>query len=234
MSNAAPALPRLPHQCEVCRQWCGSALCADCVARFAAARPRCARCAIGLGMAASCCGDCQRQPPPFEHTICVADYAFPWDALIAAFKFQGRAELAGLLATRLAAAVRTAARPPPALVLPVPLSPRRQAERGYNQAWELARRVARSLGLRADAHLLQRPLETAHQAELDRGERQRNLRSAFMADPRRRAVLQGARVALVDDVMTTGATAREAATVLRRAGAAAVELWVVARTPAAG
>lgn len=180
------------------------------------------------------CGDCLRDPPPFTHTVCVADYAFPWDALIGAFKFRGRAELAGLLAVRLVAAVRAAALPAPTLVLPVPLSPRRLAERGYNQAWELARRAAAALQLPADATLLQRPLETAHQAELGRSERQRNLRTAFMADPRRRAPLQGAHVVLVDDVMTTGATAREASAVLLRAGAAAVDLWVLARTPERG
>lgn len=228
MSVAASALPQ---QCEVCRQWSGSALCADCVASYAAPRPRCACCGIGLGLPAARCGDCLRDPPPFEHTVCVADYGFPWDALIGAFKFRGRAELAGLLAGRLVAAVRAAALPPPALVLPVPLSAQRLAGRGYNQAWEVARRAAAALQLPADATLLQRPLETAHQAELRRDERQRNLRTAFMADPRRRARLQGARVALVDDVMTTGATAREVGAVLLRAGAAAVDLWVLARTP---
>ncbi len=230
----SPALPFLPHQCEVCRQWSGSALCPDCVARYAMVRPRCACCGLALGVAAPRCGDCLRDPPPFTHTVCVADYGFPWDALIGAFKFRGRAELAGLLAARLVAAVQAAALPAPALVLPVPLSPRRLADRGYNQAWELARRAAAALQLPADATLLQRPLETAHQAELGRGDRQRNLRTAFMADPRRRAVLQGAHVALVDDVMTTGATAREASTVLLRAGASAVDLWVLARTPEPG
>ena len=85
-------------------------------------------------------------PPPFEHTVCAADYAFPWDALIAAFKFHGRVELAAALAERLLAAVRASAAPPPQLVVPVPLAPARLAERGYNQAWELARRLAPALG----------------------------------------------------------------------------------------
>ncbi len=228
------ALSAVPQQCEVCRQWAGSALCTDCVARYAATRPRCACCGLPLGLAAARCGDCLHDPPPFEHTVCVADYGFPWDTLIADFKFHGRAELAGLLAARLAAAVRAAARPPPALVLPVPLSPQRLAERGYNQAWEVARRTAATLHLPADATLLQRPLDTAHQADLGRSARQRNLRTAFMVDPQRRGLLQGARVALVDDVMTTGATARESSSVLRRAGAATVDLWVLARTPARG
>lgn len=222
---------RLPCLCEVCRQWSGEALCPDCVARYASSRSRCARCGIGLGLATALCGDCLRDPPPYAHTVCVADYGFPWDALISAFKFQGRVELAGMLAARLLEAIRLAERPAVELVLPMPLSPRRLAERGYNQAWELARRVAAALRLPAHATLLQQPLETAHQAALGRGERQRNLRGAFMVDPRRRGLLQGRRLALVDDVMTTGAAAREAGGVLLRAGAAAVDLWVLARTP---
>ena len=222
-----------PSQCEVCRQWCGegrSALCGACVARFAAPVPRCGRCGLRTGLATSACGACLRTPPPFERTVCVADYGFPWDRLIAEFKFAGRAELAGMLAARLHAAWLQAASPPASLVLPVPLSAARLAERGYNQAWELARRVAAKSGLSARADLLLRPWETAHQADLNRAARQQNLRSAFMVDPRQRSLLAGQRVALVDDVMTTGATAREAAAVLLRAGAGAVDVWVIART----
>jgi ComF family protein len=230
-----PATPRMPRQCEVCRRWGTAALCTACVGRHAAVRPRCARCGIGLGLATPRCGDCLRDSPPFTHTVCAADYGFPWDGLIGAFKFQARAELAGALAERLTAAVQhelqTHALPRPDLVLPVPLSARRLAERGYDQAWELARRVARSLQLPAEARLLQRPVDTAQQSGLARAARQRNLRTAFMVDPARRSLLQGRRVALVDDVMTTGATVREASAVLLRAGAAAVDLWVLARTP---
>ena len=232
----AHARLKAPSQCEVCRQWCSqgrSALCADCVARFAATVPRCARCGLRMGLATPACGTCLRTPPPFEHTVCVADYGFPWDRLIADFKFEGRAELAGMLAARLHAAWKQAAAPAVSLVLPVPLSAQRLRERGYNQAWELARRVAALSGLLTRPDLLLRPWETAHQADLNRAARQHNLRSAFMVDPRLRPVLAGQRVALVDDVMTTGATAREAAAVLLRAGAAAVDVWVVARTPEA-
>ena len=226
-------MPRLAlvSQCEVCRQWAEDALCGDCIGRFAAPIARCGRCGLRLGLAAPACGECQRDMPPFEHTVCAADYAFPWDGLIAAFKFHGRTELAATLAQRLLTAVRLAAIPLPHLVVPVPLAPARLAERGYNQAWELARRLAPALGVAAPSGLLWRPANTAHQAELDRAERQHNLRNAFMVDPRRRRELQGARVALVDDVMTTGATAREAASALLRGGAAAVDVWVVARTP---
>ncbi|MBL8305509.1 MAG: ComF family protein [Rubrivivax sp.] len=222
---------RLLGQCEVCRQWTLGALCAGCIARHASPVPRCARCGLRAGLPVPACGACLREPPPFERTVCVADYGHPWDLLIGAFKFQQRPELAVPLAERLLAAVREAAVPAPELVLPIPLSPGRLAERGYNQAWELARRVAAGLQLRADATLLQRPVDTAHQAGLNRAERQRNLAAAFMVDPRRRAEVAGRRIALVDDVMTTGATLREASATLLRGGAAAVQLWVLARTP---
>jgi ComF family protein len=231
-SFASPARRALlPSQCEVCRSWADAALCSACVARFAAPRTRCARCGLGLGAAAPACSACLREPPPFQHTVCVADYGFPWDRLIADFKFHGRAELAGVLAERLAAAVQGAATPQPDTVVAVPMSAVRLAQRGYNQAWELARRVAAALALPASATLLMRPVDTAHQIELGRVERQRNLRNAFMVDPPQRTAVQGRRMALVDDVMTTGATAHAAAEALLRAGAAAVDVWVLARTP---
>ena len=87
------------------------------------------------------------------------------------------------------------------------------------------------LALPADPALLQRPLDGAHQAQLTREQRRRNLRGAFMVDPLRRAAIAGRHLALVDDVMTTGATLHEAARVLLRAGAASVTAWVLARTP---
>jgi ComF family protein len=198
------------------------------VARFASPVPRCARCGLRLGTALPLCGDCLREPPPFEHTFCVADYTFPWDGLIADFKFHGRAELAPALAALLGRA--TAAAPAPDLVLPVPLAPRRLAERGYNQAWELARRVARARRVAARSDTLTRPLETLHQADLPRAQRLANLRAAFVVERRQRAAVHGRRIALVDDVLTTGATAREATRVLLQAGAAAVDVWVLART----
>ena len=227
----APPRLRLPSQCEVCRGWTTDALCAACVSRFAAPRPRCARCGLALGLAAPACGECLRDPPPFEHTVCVADYGFPWDRLITGYKFHGRVELAGAFAALMSSAVRASSAPLPQRVLPVPLAPARLAERGYNHAWELARRIAADLRLPAQADLLQRPITTEQQTGLGRAARQRNLRSAFMVDPGRRQMLAGQRVALVDDVLTTGATARASAAILLRAGAAAVDVWVFARTP---
>jgi ComF family protein len=178
------------------------------------------------------CGGCLATPElPYTGTVAAVDYAFPWDGLVTAFKFGGRVDLAEALARRLAEAVAASSPHDATWVLPVPLSPARLAERGYNQAWELARHCARVATLPARADVLLRPLDTAHQADLDRAARQHNLRQAFMVDPRQRAAVQGRRLALVDDVMTTGATVREAAATLQRAGAAAVQVWVLTRTP---
>jgi ComF family protein len=211
-----------------------SALCADCLARFAAPRLRCPRCALPVATPVVACGACLAAPPPFGHAVAALDYAFPWDGLIQRFKFGASPELARPLASLLADAVQAArpvAQAAPDIVVPVPLSAARLAERGYNQAWELARHAAARLKLPARAEALVRVIDTPHQAGLDRRERERNLRNAFAPAPRAASWLGGRRVALVDDVMTTGATVREAAAALLRGGAAAVELWVLARTP---
>ncbi len=185
-----------------------------------------------MGLAAPRCGQCLTDPPVFARTVCAVDYAFPWDAVITAFKFNRRVELAGTLAARVQAAVQgSGAQHEVDGVVPVPLAPQRLRERGYNQAWELARRTAAALALPADAQALERTLETTAQAALHRAERERNLRNAFHMPPSARLRWAGKRLALVDDVMTTGATLREATAALLRGGAASVQLWVLARTP---
>ncbi len=219
-------------QCTVCRSWDRQAMCAACVERFAPPVARCRRCGLRVGTAVAMCGACLADPPPFDACSVGCDYAFPWDRLIADFKFNGRVELAAPLARRLIEAIVRDGASLPHWVLPVPLAPQRLAERGYNQAWELARRVARGLGCRSESRLLERPLDGAHQAELGLAQRRKNLRGAFVPNPSTRISLQGRNVALVDDVMTSGATLREAAATLRRAGAQRIHVWVLARTPA--
>jgi ComF family protein len=231
--NIGAQVAALPGWCAICRDWCRQGLCEPCLQRFAPLRPRCARCARVLPAALPRCGECMRTASAFDACVTGADYAEPWDQLIAGFKFHHKTELAAALCTLLLRAVRAAgdgARQP-TLLLPVPLSQQRLRERGYNQAWELARRLARRLALPARADVLQRSRDTPHQIGMTRAEREHNLRDAFWIEPRSRHLLQGAVVALVDDVLTTGATAHAAALALTRAGAARVDVWVVARTP---
>ena len=230
---AGLSLAALPRCCLLCRQWGHRALCLACLARFAPPLPRCVRCGLLLPSAVrgnTTCGACLHQPPPFSHTLVVADYGFPWDRLVADLKFRSRPELAGALAGVLADAVARSAAPPVNLVLPVPLSSARLAERGYNQAWELARRLARTLHLPTSPQALQRLRDTPHQVGLPRTQRLRNMADAFWVPPEQAPALHGREVALVDDVMTTGVTAAAASQALLAAGVAGVQVWVLART----
>ena len=222
----------LPTQCAVCRGWDRSRVCRDCLRRYAAPRPRCSVCAIAVPIGVAQCGACLRQPPPFAHAIAAVDYAWPWSDLIAAFKFRAALDLAPALAALLADAVAASHAPPVTLLLPVPLSAERLAERGMNQAWELARRLAARTGGAARADLLRRMIDTPHLADLPREQRTARIRGAFGLGAAAMRHLRGRTVALVDDVMTSTATAAEAARVLRAGGASAVQVWVVARTPA--
>jgi ComF family protein len=223
--SLASLLGSLPGQCSICRDWGRGALCGACRQRIAAPRPRCERCAIAVPAGQPVCGECLRDPPPFAGTIAALDYVAPWSDLIARFKFRGAVELSPLFASLLREAVR--GQPPPELLLPAPLSDTRLRERGFNQSWELARR----LGPGADARLLLRMRDTPHQVDLPLDRRASNVRDAFAVEPLRRAELTGRSVVLVDDVMTTGATAAEMARTLLQAGASCVHLWVLARTP---
>jgi ComF family protein len=226
---------RGPSVCAVCRGWGRGRICATCLDRFAAPLPRCRRCALPVVATAALCGMCLTAPPPFDAALAAVDYRAPWDRLVTAFKFHGALDLAAVFADAVASAERRRAAPTrPSLLLPVPLAAARWRERGYNQAWELARRVGRRLGVSAEAELLLRLRETAHQLALPLADRAANVRGAFAVEPRRRAELRGRHVAIVDDVMTTGSTAGEIAAVLRQAGATTVEIWVLARTPRPG
>ena len=224
----------LPTQCAVCQGWSRSRLCAPCVERFAAPRPRCSACAIGVPSGVALCGACLLHAPPFARAVAAVDYAFPWSSLVAAFKFRAALDLAPALANLLADAARRSDAARPAWLLPVPLSAERLAERGKTQAGELARRVSAALGIGARGDVLRRLIDTPHLADLPREQRAARIRGAFGIHPAHRHRLRGQCVALVDDVMTSGATAGEAARVLLAAGASEVQLWVVARTPAPG
>ena len=223
---------RVPSRCEVCRGWPARPVCADCETRFAAPVSRCVRCASPLGTGAgsqpSACSQCLREPPPFDACLAAVCYSFPWTDLIARFKFRGEPGWAAPLAAlmRRAAGVEEALRAAH-LVLPLPLGPRRLAERGYNQALELARRLAPD---RVDARILVRVRETSPQSDLDLAQRLHNVREAFAVDAARARRLRGASVVVVDDVMTSGASVAAATRALKIAGAARVTAVVLART----
>jgi len=205
--------------CFLCRGAAGDLLCADCrdeLPRLPA--PACPRCALGSPRG-ELCGRCLAEPPPYDATVAALAYEFPADVLIHALKFRGELALAPLLGGFLLEKINPNETD---FVIAVPLSTERLRERGYNQAVEIARATGRALEL--DLCIRQR--HTPQQADLPWSERQRNVRGAFACTRR----LDGKSVAVVDDVMTTGATLAEMATTLKAAGAARVVNWVIART----
>jgi ComF family protein len=212
-----------------CCLLCGGAaagrdLCAGCAADLPGNAPACPVCALP-GTAGLACGTCLRRPPPWDAAACLLRYRSPADALLKACKFGGRLAIARVLGELLAERLADARVPRPGLVVPVPLHPHRERERGFNQARELARPIGRALGIAVDAELCARVRATPPQTGLDARARRRNLRGAFaLYGP-----LRCTHVAIVDDVVTTGATAGALADALRRAGAERVELWAAAR-----
>jgi ComF family protein len=192
-------------------------LCPDCIAELPALPRSCPRCALP-SPAGAVCGSCLNHPPHFDATLALWRYELPCDGLVQALKYRARLALAGFFARSLAS--RTI--PEVDLIVPMPLHPRRLAERGFNQALEIARHLGRPIERRG----VLRVKHTPPQTELPYDERAKNVRGAFLC----KLDLSGARVAVLDDVMTTGATLNELARALKRAGAARVENLVIART----
>jgi len=211
--------------CFLCRGAAQGVLCAACDADLPRLAPAgemrlCPRCALA-SPGGALCGRCLASPPHYDATVAALAYAFPADALIHALKFRGELALAPLLAEILLQKIHQSGRID--VVVPVPLSVQRLRSRGYNQSAEIARGLA--CGAPLELFLCERSRDTAAQTDLPWSERQRNVRGAFRCARR----VSGT-VAVVDDVMTTGATLNEVASVLKEAGAARVVNWVVART----
>ena len=203
--------------CFLCRGAARGILCEDCDAELPRlAQPRCPRCALASAHGETC-GRCLAEPPPYDATVAALAYAFPADVLIHALKFRGELALAPFLGALLFQGMTQTD-----FLIAVPLSSEGLRERGYNQAVEIARAAGRPIEL----ELCTKQRHTAQQMQLPWSERRRNVRGAFSCARR----LDGKSIAVVDDVMTTGATLAEIATTLKAAGAVRVENWVVART----
>ena len=210
-------------------------ICSSCENELPWLDERCRVCALPLPIDDLLCGQCARQRPAFRRVEAPWHYGFPLDALITRFKHQRQWPLGRLLAQMLGnwLAYRFAeGLPRPALLLPVPMATRRLRQRGYNQAVMLGEWIAAQLAIPCDTGLLTRPLDTTAQQELDARARKRNLRNAFALT--RPQAIEGLHVALVDDVLTTGATPQAAALLLRDSGAARVDVYCLARTPRPG
>lgn len=220
----------LPSRCALCLAPDPSDLhlCRDCRTDLPWLETGCPRCALPLSAPGQPCGHCQTQPPGFERsfdrTVALFQYAPPIDHLIQQFKFGQGLHLARLFAALLAERLRDSARPD--CIIPVPLHPNRQRARGFNQALEIARPLARHLGCALDYQSCRRARATPAQSLLHATQRRRNLRGAFtLTHP-----LGARHVALVDDVMTTGSTLNALAETLRASGVEMIDVWVCART----
>ena len=216
----------LAPRCLVCaaRGQADLDLCADCVAALPWNHDVCRQCALPLEGGSSRCGHCVFRPPPWALAQSALRYAFPVDRLLPRFKFHGDLAAGEALATLLQWSLDPA-ESPDALV-PVPLHAHRLRDRGYDQALELARALSRDGGPPLLAERLRRVRITAPQSELGAAARRDNVFGAFALHG------DGAlpqHVALVDDVLTTGATVGECARVLLAAGVRRVDVWTVAR-----
>ena len=220
----------LPQHCELCvASTAGSLVCADCASTLPRVPAACPVCALPSPEGTTC-GACLAHPPPYAASVAAFVYAFPVDRLLQRIKYGGSIALTAWAGAALGTAVRAAlarrcAENGPDRIVALPLADARQRERGFNQAAEIAAHVAAACALPLAAPLA-RVGGGPPQAALPWARRRSNVRGAFAV----RSEVRDARIALVDDVMTTGATLTEASRMLIGAGAARVECWVVART----
>jgi ComF family protein len=209
----------------------GLDLCSHCRDELPTHNTACARCAETLTKPIgstpnfeALCGRCQTQPPAFDRCQAMLSYHAPANHLLQELKFNGRLEMARVLGELMASWLETIIDHRPDSLIPMPLHKDRLRERGFNQAVELARPIARHLGLSMELNNCVRLKTTAPQSDLSRKERIKNVKGAF-------EVLEpvSGHVVIIDDVMTTGSTVHEFAKTLLHAGAASVDVWVCAR-----
>lgn len=213
-----------------------SGICQQCLAGLPANLTSCRQCALPLPPAAGSamlCGECLADPPAFSRTLTPWRYQFPVDHLIGQYKYRRRSALGHPLIREYARFLqRHLTHHPehrPDLLIPSPMSGHKQRRRGFNQAADIAEQLSRTLGIPWSDTVVQRNRSARSQSGLSRAERLTNLRGIYRVDG---AV--PARVAIVDDVMTTGATARVLSLALRDAGARDIQAWPLARTPGPG
>ena len=221
--NSLSAL--IPPRCHLC-DTPGEPLCVDCQADLPRLQRTCLRCGVALetDTLTRFCGTCLHSPPYFQTTLSPYAYQAPVSHMITMLKYQRRLSLVPVLAGVLAEHVEHCSAGTVDALLPVPLHASKLRQRGFNQAMELARPLARRFGLPI-MHQLERSRATEAQSSLHADERQQNVRNAF----RIKQPFSYRRVAIVDDVMTTGSTVNEIARLLAMAGVEEIQIWCIAR-----
>lgn len=219
----------LPFTCILCSKASDRKqdLCSACLQDLPIIAQSCTRCANKI-LFNSLCGQCLQDPPPFSATHALFDYEQPIVAMILNLKFRGQLTYARIFGELLAEKIMTAwyrSKSLPDLIMPVPLHERRLQERGFNQALELARPIAKALNLKLDWQSTRRLKYTTPQMSLAAKQRQENLKNAFVVERR----LTGKNIAIIDDVVTTGATVTEFSRALQAQGAARIDVWCCAK-----
>lgn len=213
----------LPGNCVLCLATCKGDLCRACHDGLPQLPTvHCPLCLLPT-VDSRICGACLAHHPAWTHAIAALRYAFPVDAMIHSLKYQENLALAPLLANLLIAKMNYSA--PPDVIIPVPLHPARLQERGFNQALEIGRHVSRQMGIPLLPHVCVRTRNTLSQTELPWKKRRSNLRNVFKCT----ASFARKHVALLDDVMTSGATLNELAKAVCQQGASEISVWVIAR-----
>ncbi len=217
---------RLPSLCVLCNHYHQShgLVCTECTALLKPLGPACQYCALPLPAGNfMVCGQCCKKRPYFDQAITAYRFEEPLRTLVHDFKYRDGLYLRNFLATSMLQAMPTDIHKTQCL-LPVPMHPKRLRQRGFNQAVELAKHLARTLNLPCDLSYCHKILNTAPQAELNGKQRQQNLRGAFNVSPH-----PYKHITLIDDLLTTGSTANELARLLKNKGALRVDVWCCAR-----
>ena len=206
------------------------AICVACLADLPwSPQTSCPQC--GLASNGMVCGSCLNSQPDFDATKAVFLYAYPVDAMMLRYKYGNMLNLGDTFGEFLAEKIVLENHFKNIdLIIPMPMHPQRLKERGFNQALEIAKVLTKNCKEKLDYNSLERQTLTPPQASLPLKARVKNIKGAFKVNDDLVGDLKGKRIAIVDDVMTTGASLNELAKTLKKAGASHVECWVVART----
>lgn len=226
----ASRLSNIHTTCPVCSESSAHLICPSCSKMLPNITEQCFQCGLPLNMVdtsqnALRCGQCVKSPPAFDLCISPYHYALPISQFITQLKFQHKLYYAQVLADLLITKIERHAEGLPDCIIPVPLHKKRLRQRGFNQALEIARPIAKRYDIKLDAYCCTRVISTAPQMEQDKKTRQKNIHNAFKVAPD----FQYKHVAIIDDVMTTGQTVNELARVLRKQGAERIQVWSAAR-----
>ncbi|HET8710286.1 MAG TPA: ComF family protein [Spongiibacteraceae bacterium] len=214
------------RHCVFCGTTSPDDICVGCAAELPYIENCCQQCGIPMSHD-SLCGDCLIAPPQFARCLAPLRYEVPISHLVGSFKYRGNFNHGRILSQLLIERLRQESTITVDALIPVPLHWRRRWSRGFNQSEIVADELSRAFGLQVQTRWLRRIRGGTPQQRLDADARQKNLRDAFACSHE----IEGRHLAVIDDVVTTGATANAIARILRESGAASVQIWALARTP---